>query len=461
MSLLTPPRPAVPALALLGDDVRVPVLGGGSRRSVDLDAAATTPVSRAVQRAVEDHLPWYSSVHRGAGAKSRWTSERYDAARETVRAFVGADAATHHVVFPRGTTEALNLLAHRLRLAPDDVVVSTAAEHHANLLPWRRYARVRLVDVAPDGTFGVEDVVRALEEAPRPRVLAVTGASNVTGWVPPLAAIAAQARRRGVLVVVDGAQLVPHRPVDMATTGIDVLAFSGHKMFAPYGAGALVVPRAVLDEGEPFLVGGGAVAAVGDDDVVWAEAPARDEAGTPNVLGVVALAAAVEERVALGWDAVLAHEADLRAAIDAAVAAVAAVVPGVRRLGPTDADRLPVAALAVDGVPHGLLAARLADEHAVSVRSGCFCAHPLMARLLRLTPEEVARVRDDARAGRADALPGAVRVSAHAATSLADVETLAGALREVLTTPERGARWEPDGRGGFVPRAGRDPRGPR
>ncbi|WRL61793.1 aminotransferase class V-fold PLP-dependent enzyme [Blastococcus brunescens] len=224
---------------------------------MDLDAAATTSASEAVVRAVQDFLPWYSSVHRGAGAKSQFSSARYEEARETLVRFVGADPATHVALFPRNTTEGLNLIAFRLGLTRDDVVVTTAIEHHANLLPWRRNARVRVVDVDRSGTFDVAAVVAALDERPTPRVLAVSGASNVTGWLPDLAALAAAARERGVLVVVDGAQLVPHRQVDMAALGIDVLAWSGHKMFAPFGAGGLVVARRLLAHGEPFLVGAG------------------------------------------------------------------------------------------------------------------------------------------------------------------------------------------------------------
>src|SRR5687767_12883260 len=220
-----------PRNRLVGGNLRIPVAGGEPRRYVDLDSAATTSASVAVLDAVQDFLPWYSSIHRGAGAKSQYSSARYEEARERVVRFLGADPATHVALFPRNTTEALNLLAFRLDLTPDDVVVTTAVEHHANLLPWRRYARLRVVDVDERGTFDVAAVEAALDQHPRPRVLAVTGGSNVTGWLPDLRAIAAAARQRGVLVVVDGAQLVPHRPVDIAALGIDVIAFSGHKMY--------------------------------------------------------------------------------------------------------------------------------------------------------------------------------------------------------------------------------------
>ena len=421
--------PSRPRSRLIGADLHVAV-PGGERRYVDLDSAATTSPSEAVLDAVHDFLPWYSSVHRGAGAKSQYSSARYEEAREAMVRFAGADPSTHTALFPRNTTEALNLLAFRLDLTHDDVVVTTAVEHHANLLPWRRHARLRVVEVDRAGTFDVDDVVRALDAHPTPRVLAVTGASNVTGWVPDLAGIAAAARERGVLVVVDGAQLAPHRPLDMAATGIDVLAFSGHKMHAPFGAGALVLPTRLLADGEPFLVGGGTVKAVSFDDVVWADCPDRDDAGSPNVVGVVALTAAAEE-LTRDWPQRSADEQTLVHALDRELA----TVPGLRRLGPTAGDRLPVAAFVLDGLPHGTVAGRLAGDYGMGVRSGCFCAHPYLTRLFGLTDAEVRQFHEDARANRHDLLPGAVRVSCNAATPPADIAALGHALRAIAGSP--------------------------
>ena len=446
-----PERPLPPAhvdQVLVGEQLAVPVLGGGLRRHVDLDAAATAAPSVAVSRAVTEFLPWYSSVHRGAGAKSRYSSQRYDQARDTLLRFAGADPATSVAVFPRNTTEALNVLAFRLGLQRDDVVLTTAVEHHANLLPWRRHAQLRVVDVAAAGTFTADDVIVALDQRPTPRVLTLTGASNVTGWVPDLPAIVAAARARGVFVVVDAAQLAVHRPLEMAALGIDAVALSGHKMYAPFGAGALIAPRRLFAEGEPLLVGGGAVRAVSFDDVVWADAPDREEAGSPNVIGVVALAAAAEELMGIGWPALRAHERTVTAALDGELAGV----PGLRRLGPTAADRLPVAAFTIEGMPHGLVAARLGHEHAIGVRSGCFCAHPYLSRLLSLSTAQVEQFHRDARDG-VQQLPGAVRASANRATTTADVAALAEALRAIVDSPDESRRYALDGHGQYLPRA--------
>ncbi|RJK94877.1 aminotransferase class V-fold PLP-dependent enzyme [Vallicoccus soli] len=435
-------------MPLVGDGVLVPVAGGPPRPYVDLDAAASTSPSVRVAAAVADFLPWCSSVHRGAGLKSRVSSERFEQARDTVLRFVGADPVEHQAVFVRGTTEALNVAAARLGLTRDDVVLTTVAEHHSNLLPWRRHAAVRYVDVDVDGTFTVDDVVAGLDASPRPKVLALTGASNVTGWVPPLAEIAAAARARGVLVVVDGAQLAPHRPVRMAELGIDVLALSGHKMHAPYGAGALVAPRRLLAQGEPLLVGGGAVSAVGLHDVQWGPAPDRDEAGSPNVVGVVALDAAVQELGMRGWAATLRHERRLAAELDRQLA----TVPGLVRYGPRDADALALATFNLEGVPHGLVAARLSYEHGIGVRSGCFCAHPLVTRLLGLDAERTALFREQVRRGDHHDLPGAVRASTGHGSDVGDVVRLGEALRAIAASPGRAADYEVTGSGEHVPR---------
>ena len=217
-------------------------------------------------------------------------------------------------IFCRNTTEAINHLAYRLRLEPRDVVVTTVIEHHANLLPWARLCDRRFVECGLDGTFTVEAVTAALDVRPHPRLLAISGASNVTGWTPPLEAIIGAAHDRGVPVLVDAAQLAPHAPLPETA---DYLAWSGHKMYAPFGAGVLVGPRSTFAEGDPFLAGGGAVDLVDLDEVVWTDPPDREEAGSPNVIGAVALDAAIGELLGIGWPAIQAHDDAVRAALRA------------------------------------------------------------------------------------------------------------------------------------------------
>jgi selenocysteine lyase/cysteine desulfurase len=258
----------------------------------------------------------------------------------------------------------------------------------------------------------------------------VTGASNVTGEVWPLVRLAEIAHRHGAQLVVDGAQLAPHRPIDMTDAGIDFLALSGHKMYAPFGAGALVGPVSQLGDAAPLLHGGGAVKLVTLDDVVWADAPERHEAGSPNVVGVVALGAACRALGALGMEAVAEHERTLADRLRRGLAAV----PGLEQLAiwkGDDVDRVGVASFALAGYRHPLLAAILSAEHAIGVRHGCFCAHPLITRLLGIPDGEVRRLRAELQAGGTPPLPGAVRASLGLGTTEEDVDQLTGALDDI------------------------------
>jgi selenocysteine lyase/cysteine desulfurase len=412
---------------LIGDDLQAPCIDGENRRYLSLDAAASTGAMPGVAARVEQALPSYSSVHRGAGWKSQMTTAAYEDARRAAQAFAGrgADGGNDVAIICRNTTEAINHLAYRLRLERDDVVVTTVVEHHANLLPWARLARCRYVECGSDGTFGVDDVLAMLDEHPHPRLLAVTGASNVTGWVPPIDEIIAAAHGRGVPVLVDAAQLAPHRPLPAAA---DFVVWSGHKMYAPFGSGVLVGPRAAFATGDPFLAGGGAVDLVDLDEVVWTDPPEREEAGSPNVLGAVALHAAIDELTAIGWPAIRAHDDDMAVRLRAGLGGI----DRVRLLGASSsAGSLPVATFVVEGVPHALVAARLSAEHAIGVRHGCFCAHPYLMRLLGLSAGEIDRYRDAVRRGDRHEIPGAVRASAGLSTTDADIDRLVAAVAAI------------------------------
>jgi selenocysteine lyase/cysteine desulfurase len=418
-----------PAPVLVGDGLAVPCLDGLSRPYLNMDPAASANALPVVAEAVADLLPWYSSVHRGAGYKSQVSTAAYEDARASVLAFAGRSDDVDTAIFCRNTTEAINHLAYRLRLRPADVVVTTAVEHHANLLPWARVASRRFVECGREGTFALDAVIAALEGRPEPKLLAITGASNVTGWLPPLAAIIEAAHDRRVPVLVDAAQLAPHRPLP---AGADFLAFSGHKMYAPFGAGALIGPRAVFMEGEPFLVGGNAVEFVTLDDVVWKLPPDREEAGSPNVLGAVAFGAAARALPAIGWAAIADHDLALAHRLRAGLAAI----PGVNLLGPgPEVETLPIATFAITGVSHALAAARLSAEFGIGVRHGCFCAHPYLSRLLGLQASDLRRFREAAARHDHGCLPGAIRASAGVSTTLADVERLLAAVATVAANP--------------------------
>ncbi len=411
-----------PLPRMLGADTEVACVDGTMRRYANLDYAASTPVMADVWAAVEAFVPWYSSVHRGAGIKSQVATSEYEGARDVVARFVGA-RADDTVVFVRNTTEATNLLAASLPAGTR--VLSSTTEHHANMLPWRRHD-VRLLPFTRSADELIDECERALR-AERIDLVAVTGASNVTGEVWPVAEIAELAHEHGAELFVDAAQLAPHRAIDMARAGIDHLALSGHKLYAPFGSGALV---GRLRDGEPLLSGGGAIRLVTVDDVTWAPAPDRFEAGSPNVVGVVALAAACRALMALGMDTVEAHERSLAVRLWTALARV----PGLEMLtqwAPGTVDRVGVATFNLAGYRDPLLAAILSAEHAIGVRHGCFCAHPLMTHLLGVPDGAAEHFHAELRAGRHPALPGAVRASIGLGTTTEDVDRLVRALHEI------------------------------
>lgn len=405
----------------------VDVIGG----QVNLDYAATTPALRSAVEAVLRLLPAYGSVHRGGGARSRVTTEAYEAAREALARFLGC-ASDHLVVFVRNTTEGINLVAASL---PDDArILCSPLEHHANLLPWRD-RHVALLPFTSSATGFLQAAVEALERearAGRPfDLLSVSGASNVTGEVLPLAELIAAAHATGTHVLVDAAQLAPHRRLDLGSLEADYLAISGHKLYAPFGAGVIVARRNLLEDAPPFLKGGGAVRLVTLDDVAWADLPQRFEAGTPNVVGAVALAAACDELRAYGMDALEAREGELATRLWQGLERL----PSCRLLrGWLDGvDRMPVASFTLDGHESRHLAERLCLEHGVAVRSGLLCAHPFVCHLLGTSRDSLVAARAD----RDVVLPGAVRASVGIGVEPEDVDRLVAGLGLIAGEPVR------------------------
>lgn len=398
-----------------GVDLPVPVAGGGTVTGINFDNAASTPPLKRVRDAVNGFSEVYSSVHRGTGYKSRLATEAYEQARELVARFLGVDESSQVVIFVKGTTDALNrIAAEQARLDGREVLV-TEMEHHADLLPWRHRSGHVMVGLSDDGHIDLGAIEKALKErGGKIGLVAVCGASNVTGFVSPIHEVAELAHRHGALVSIDAAQLAPHHRIDIRPAGdpghLDFVSFSGHKMYAPYGAGVLVAPRAFF-AGAPEVMGGGAISIVTWDDTVWADLPDREEAGSPNVIGAVALGVAIETLVELGFDEMLHHEVELGAALHERLSRI----PGVGVLGgvdgPSATPRLGLASFVVAGIHHGLVAAALSHEWGIAVRNGCFCANPYVFHLLHMNKQAVEAVEGEVTAGHRKALPGAVRAS--------------------------------------------------
>ncbi|MCU0466921.1 MAG: cysteine desulfurase [Anaerolineae bacterium] len=378
---------------------------------VYLDNAATSQKPQAVLDAV-DHFYRHdnANVHRGLHLLSEAATEAYESARRKVAGFINA-RSWREIVFTRGTTESINLVAQawaRTHLRPGDIILSTVMEHHANIVPWQMVtaatsAEVHYIPLEPDGALDLDAVKQALD-AGRVRLLTVTHASNVLGTVNPIRKLAQMAHAAGAFILVDGAQAVAHQPVDVAALDVDFYAFSGHKMCAPTGIGVLYGRREILEAMPPWMGGGDMIEQVTLAGSTYAAPPNRFEAGTPPIAGAVGLGAAVDYLTGIGMEAVHARVSELTAY----TLAWLADIPGVQVIGRAP-HRAPVVAFTVKGL-HAHDTAQMLDLSGIAVRAGHHCAMPLHTDL---------------------GLPATVRASLALYTSRAEIDTFARALRDI------------------------------
>lgn len=426
------------ALPVLGRDVTVPLVTGGEVSYAALDYAASAPALQRVWDDVAAYAPYYGSVHRGAGYLSQLSTDLFENSRVTVAEFLGC-RADDQVIFTRSTTDSLNLLAAVLPADCEVFVFET--EHHASLLPWRD-ARVTYLNAPRTPGEAVQTLERALADRDPcgPALVCVTGASNVTGELWPVRELAAAAHAHGARIVLDAAQLAPHHPVDIQDLDVDWVAFSGHKLYAPFGSGVLAGRADWLQGSEPYLAGGGASRKVarradGGVDVEWHDSAARHEAGSPNVIGVYSIASACKALTEAGFDSLVAREQYLIGKVRDGLAAVPEVK--VLSLFGDDAPRVGVISFVVDGWNSSHFAAALSAEYGIGVRDGLFCAHPLVRTLLGSDPQS------QGECGAPEAAPGekslnAIRVSFGAGTPDEHVERFVRAVTELVRD---GARW--------------------
>jgi len=350
------------------------------RPLVYLDNAATTQKPRAV---IDALVAYYerdnANIHRGVHLLSQRATDAFEKARGKVARFLGA-AETREIVFTRGTTEAINLVAQsfgRAHVGPGDEIVITALEHHSNIVPWQmlceeKGARLRVAPIDDDGAVLADELVGLL--GPRTKLLSIAHVSNALGSVLPVRELCAAARARGVPVLVDGAQAVAHAPVDVQALGCDFYAFSGHKLYGPTGVGALWARGALLDAMPPWQGGGDMIANVTFEKTTYNVVPHKFEAGTPDIAGVIGLGAAIDWFVRVGIDAIAAHEHALLAYATEALRGI----PGVRLIG-TAREKASVLSFVMDGVhPHDI--GTVLDQEGVAIRTGHHCAQPVMER---------------------------------------------------------------------------------
>jgi len=392
---------AVSALAETGitiDNIRDYIVGlntpvtlpdGTSRPLINFDNAATTPALKPVLDEVNEKLLMYGSIGRGYSIKSDYSSELYSKTRTKVLNFVNASSSKYTVFYVNNTTDGLNKLASALITSKDDVVLCTRMEHHANDLSWRERCKVIYAEVDKQGRIIYEDLERLLKEN-KVKYVAVTAASNVTGYVTDVHRIAKMAHQYGAQIIVDGAQIVAHRAFSMKgetpEEDIDFFVFSAHKMYSPFGGGAVVGIEEVLNNHMPAFYGGGMVELVSDNEVIWKSAPELYEAGSPNYPGVVGLGKAIEILQEVGFDAIQAHEQKLiRRLIDGLKK-----LPNVVLYGDCENidDRVGVVTFNFTDINSLFLASRLASLGA-GTRRGAFCAHTYVWRLMGIPDEDV------------------------------------------------------------------------
>ena len=351
------------------------------RPLVYLDSGASSQRPVAVLRAVEEYETHsHANIHRGVHALSQAATEAFEGARERVRRFINAHS-TKEIIFVRGTTEAINLVAQsfaRPRFKPGDEIIVTALEHHANIVPWQMVCEqtgctLKVAPINKRGELLFDEYLKLL--SPRTRLVAVAHVSNALGSILPVKRIVDAAHAQGAVVLVDGAQAVPHSHVDVRALGCDFYAFSGHKLYGPTGIGVLYGREELLESMPPWQGGGDMILTVSFEKTTYNHLPAKFEAGTPNISGAVGLAAAMDYVESLGLDAIAAHEQRI---VELATAELEKI-PGVQIIG-TAANKASIVSFIMDGVhPHDL--GTILDHEGVAVRTGHHCAMPLMTFL--------------------------------------------------------------------------------
>lgn len=413
---------------IYGYEKKVPTRNG-LRRYINLDNAASTPPFKGVIRKLNEAAAWYAGVHRGTGFKSKYSTEQYEAARQTVAHFAGVDSNEQTVIFTKNSTDSLNKVRHYLPYLPGAAVVFSLFEHHSNELTWSSCPH-KMIGLK-DGKYDLEQLEACLKNnRGNIKLVAVCGASNVTGYTPPIYTIAELAHQYGTKILVDGAQLVPHRPVMVYPADdprhLDFLVFSGHKIYAPFGTGLLIGPHWLFDQGVPSQVGGGTVKRLTAEGAVWQDPPDNEEAGSPNVLGALAVGEACRIITEIGWPDLVAHENELiRYTLEQL-----RQIPQIIIYNSNVDQRVGVITFNVEGFFHQTVADFLAEEKGIGVRNGCFCARRYVLELLGIN---LTQTRDLP----TEALPGMVRISFGCYNQKREIDHLCEALEELIRSQKK------------------------
>lgn len=397
---------------------------------INFDNAATTPPFKQVDDFILENIMMYGSVGRG-GHKSSYCTHAYEISREEVLKFFGvAPSDGYDVIYVKNTTEGINLLANILCEQREEKVLTSRLEHHANDLPWRRRAHVYYTE--PD-KMGRNDLGRLEEMLARAdgtiSYVTLSAASNVTGYITPIHEAARIAHRYGAKLIIDGAQIVAHRKVNLLGSceeeAIDAFVFSGHKMYAPFGEGVVIVKKELVEKKAPYLVGGGMVSFVFDDDVYYKPSPYKDEAGTPNFLGAMAIIAAMKSLESVGYKAIIQHEEALSRKMMAGLKQLPEVIIyGEQAIR----DRVGVISFNVKGQHCSDIGRKFQAKRGIAVRTGCFCAQPYVMRLLGISNEAHYHYMSHPDMQQ----PGMIRISFGLYNTEEEVEIFLETLKEII-----------------------------
>lgn len=374
----------------IGLESRVKLENGRTVIGVNFDNGATTPPMKCAVDAIQKDLKWYGAIGRSKGQKNAYCTEKFNAVRSHILSFFHLHPEGNHtVIYVKSATEGLNLLAHILLHGNNDMVLISRMEHHANLIPWRENSsRVDYIETDQMGRLQIREIEAKLKHyRGGVKYVAITAASNVTGYVNDIHQIARLCHRYGAKIIVDGAQIVAHREVNLAGScpeeSIDFFVFSAHKAYAPFGSGAVVGLKEYLYERDPFLKGGAAVDNVFDYSQIWLESDERMESGTQNYFGVIAMDAALTQLRRIGFDRIAAHENELKDYLLSNMSKL----PNVILYGDTKntSDRIGVIVFNIKGKSHWEVGDALATDVGIATREGKFCSHPYVTRLLGVT----------------------------------------------------------------------------
>ena len=416
---------------LIGIDSKVSTLDHGKVRGINFDNAATTPPFVKVLEMINKLGEYYASIGRGAGQKAEITTRLYNESRDYILDYFNIqDKDKYTVIYVNNTTEGMNKLAKTLIDSSEDIVIATRMEHHSNDLPWRRVSKVDYIEVDETGRLLIDQLEEKLiAYKGRVKYVTVTGASNVTGYVNDIHEIARIAHKYNSKIIVDGAQLVPHRIINMSgkseEESIDFLVFSAHKFYAPFGSGAIVGLRDIFIEKKPCYEGGGTVNFVMDKDVEYLLPPEKDEAGTPNYFGVIAMVTALDEMKKIGIERIDKKEIELKEKLVKGLMSI----PRIRIYGDNVdySDTLGIVVFNIGNIYHQEVAEILARSYGISVRQGWFCCHPYCRRLMNITEEEASAFIKNPNAK----MPGMIRVSFGMYNELEEVNYFLEAIESI------------------------------